>query len=157
MKAILSMLMLLVATIANAQVSELDRIFDTYQEAKGVTSIKIGKPMFNMLNKMNLKDSEMGQIQPLLAKINSIKMLIIEDSGNTTVKDEVKKAFSNIHYEELMAIHSEGSRIKFLAENIADSVLNNLLLDISDEDNTMFMILDGRINYDDLNKLVEEK
>src|SRR5690606_31425971 len=138
---------------ANAQVSELDRIFDTYQEAKGVTSIKIGKPMFNMLNKMNLKDSEMGQIQPLLAKINSIKMLIIEDSGNTTVKDEVKKAFSNIHYEELMAIHSEGSRIKFLAENIADSVLNNLLLDISDEDNTMFMILDGRINYDDLNKL----
>lgn len=157
MKAILSMLMLLVATIASAQISKLDKIFDTYQEAKGVTSIKIGKPMFSMLNKLNLNDSEMGQIKPLLSKINSIKMLIIEDNEYAKVKGEVKKAFSNIHYEELMAIHSDGSRIKFLAENVTDSVLNNLLLDISDEGSTIFMILDGRINYDDLNKLVEEK
>lgn len=157
MKAILSMLMLLVATIASAQISKLDKIFDTYQEAKGVTSIKIGKPMFSMLNKLNLNDSEMGQIKPLLSKINSIKMLIIEDNEYAKVKGEVKEAFSNIHYEELMAIHSDGSRIKFLAENVTDSVLNNLLLDISDEGSTIFMILDGRINYDDLNKLVEEK
>lgn len=157
MKAVLSMLMLLLATIASAQVSKLDDIFDTYQEAKGVTSIKIGKPMFNMLNKLNLNDSEMSQIKPLLSKINSIKMLIIEDNEHANVKSEVKNAFSNIHYEELMAIHSEGSRIKFLAENVTDSVLNNLLLDISDEGSTIFMILDGRINYDDLNKLVEEK
>lgn len=157
MRAVLSVLMLLVATIASAQVSKLDKIFDTYQEAKGVTSIKIGKPMFTMLNKLNLKDNEMGQIKPLLSNINTIKMLIIEDNEHANVKNEVKSAFSNINYEELMAIHSDGSRIKFLAENVTDSVLNNLLLDISDEGSTIFMILDGRINYDDLNKLVEEK
>jgi len=158
MKTVLSMLLLLVATVTNAQVSKLDKIFDTYQEAKGVTSIKIGKPMFNMINKMNLgDDKDMEQIKPLLTKINSIKMLIVEDSVHSKVKDEVKQAFSNIKYEELMAIHSDGSRIKFLAENTADSVLNNLLLDISSEGSTIFMILDGKINYEDLNKLVEEK
>lgn len=157
MKAILSICMLLVATITSAQVSELDKIFDTYQEAKGATSIKIGKPMFNMLNKLNLENSELDQIKPLLSKIDAIKILIIEDDEQAGVKEEVKKAFSNIRYEELMAIHSDGSRIKFLAEHVADSVVNNLLLDISSDENTMFMILDGRINYDDLNKLVEEK
>lgn len=157
MKTLLSMLMLLVVTMANAQVSRLDQIFDTYQEAKGVTSIKIGKPMFNMINKLDLGESEMDQIKPLLTKINSIKMLIVENGEHSKVKEEVKRAFSNINYEELIAVHSKGNRIKFLAENVTDSVVNNLLLDISSDGSTIFMILDGRINYDDLNKLVEEK
>ncbi len=157
MKTVLSILLLLLASLANAQVSKLDKIFDAYQEAKGVTSIKIGKPMFNMINKLNLGDEEVDQIKPLLTKINSIKMLIVEDEVHPKVKEEVKNAFSKINYEELMAIHSDGSRIKFLAENTTDSVLNNLLLDISAEGSTIFMILDGKINYDDLNKLVEEK
>ncbi|MFD1769163.1 DUF4252 domain-containing protein [Sphingobacterium suaedae] len=157
MKTIVTVCMLLLATWANAQVSKLDKIFDTYQEAKGVTSIKIGKPMFNMINKLNIADADIDQIKPLLAKINSIKMLIVEEEGeNIKIKNEVKRAFSNIQYEELMAVHSDGSRIKFLAEHTQDSVLNNLLLDISADGSTIFMILDGTINFEDINKLVEE-
>lgn len=157
MKTILFLLMVMWVTLTQAQVSKLDKIFDKYQEAKGVTSIKIGKPMFNMINKLNIGEEEMGQIKPLLTKINSIKMLVMEDNDSLKIKEEVKLAFSNIHYEELMAIHSDGSRIKFLAENTAGDVLSNLLLDISTEDSTIFMILDGRISYDDINKLVNEK
>ncbi len=156
MKTILSVVMLLWVSLAGAQVSKLDKIFDTYQEAKGVTSIKIGKPMFSMIQKLNIGEDEMGQIKPLLTKINSIKMLIVENDS-LQIKDEVKSAFSNIHYEELMAIHSDGSRIKFLAESTAGDVLNNLLLDISADGSTIFMILDGRISYADIDKLVNEK
>lgn len=157
MKVVFSLLMLLAATWTHAQVSKLDKIFDTYQEAKGVTSIKIGKPMFNMINKLNIGDSEMEQIKPLLTKINSIKMLIVEEDQDFHIQKEVKNAFAKINYEELMAIHSDGSRIKFLAEHTDDKVLNNLLLDISADGSTIFMILDGLISFDDINKLVEEK
>lgn len=153
----LSLLAVLWISLSQAQVSKLDKIFDKYQEAKGVTSIKIGKPMFSMINKLNIGEDEMGQIKPLLTKINSIKMLVVEDDDSLGIKDEVKLAFSNIHYEELMAIHSDGSRIKFLAENTAGDVLSNLLLDISTEGSTIFMILDGRISYADIDKLVNEK
>ncbi len=156
MKTILSVVMLLWVSLAGAQVSKLAKIFDKYQEAKGVTSIKIGKPMFSMIQKLNIGDDEMGQIKPLLTKINSIKMLIVENDS-LQIKDEVKSAFSNIHYEELMAIHSDGSRIKFLAESTAGDILNNLLLDISADGSTIFMILDGRISYADIDKLVNEK
>src|SRR5690606_9001243 len=128
MKVVFSLLMLLAATWTHAQVSKLDKIFDTYQEAKGVTSIKIGKPMFNMINKLNIGDSEMEQIKPLLTKINSIKMLIVEEDQDFQIQKEVKNAFAKINYEELMAIHSDGSRIKFLAEHNGYKVLNNLLL-----------------------------
>lgn len=157
MKTILSLMMVMWVTLTQAQVSQLDKIFDKYQEAKGVTSIKIGKPMFNVINKLNIGEEELDQIKPLLTKINSIKILVMEDKDNSKIKEEVKLAFSNIHYEELMAIHSDGSRIKFLAENTAGDVLSNLLLDISTEDSTIFMMLDGRISYDDINKLVNEQ
>src|SRR5699024_941173 len=157
MRTILIAVMLSLATLAQGQVSRLNKIFDNYQEAKGVTSIKIGKPMFNMLNNLNLGDESMEQIKPLLSKINSIKMLIVEGDSNPSISREVKNAFSSIHYEELMVIHSEGNKIRFLSEDTNNNVLSNLLLDISSDGDTIFMILEGAIAYDDLNKLVQEK
>lgn len=157
MRTILSVWLLLLATITNAQVSKLDEIFDTYQEAKGVTSIKIGKPMFNMISNLKVGDEKMEQLRPLFTKINSIKMLIVEDDAHIKIGNELKSAFSNINYEELMVIHSDGDRIKFLAENTTDSILNNLLLDITSDGDVVFMILDGKIDYNDLNKLIEAK
>ena len=62
----------------NAQKEKLDQLFEQYQESEGVTSIKISKPMFNMLNKLNIDDSELSQIKPLLNKINGLKILIVE-------------------------------------------------------------------------------
>ena len=68
----------------NAQNAKLDQLFEKYQEADGVTSIKIAKPMFNMLNKLNIADDELSQIKPLLSKINSLKILILEKPEATT-------------------------------------------------------------------------
>lgn len=159
MRYLLSIVLLFTIFTTKAQVSKLNRIFDTYQEAKGVTSIKIGKPMFAMLNNLKINDSDLEQIKPLLSKINGIKMLIIEDGDHSAIQDEVKSAFANINYQELIAIHSDGSRIKFLAEEQHgnNNILKNLLLDISSDGSTIFMILDGIISYDDINNLVAKK
>ena len=62
----------------NAQKDKLDQLFEKYQESDGVTSIKIAKPMFKMLNNLNIGDSELDQIKPLLSKINGLKILIVE-------------------------------------------------------------------------------
>ena len=157
MRLLLTIGLLFVVLSSHAQVSKLDKIFNTYQEAKGVTSIKIGKPMFAMLNNLNINDGDLDQIKPLLKTINSIKMLIIEDDNQSELKDEVKNAFKAINFEELMAIHTDGSQVKFLAEHSQDTILQNLLLDIRSEGSTIFMILDGSIKYEDINKLVEKK
>ncbi len=49
---------------------KLDAIFEKYQEAEGVTSIKIAKPMFRLLNNINIDDSDMDKIKPLISKMN---------------------------------------------------------------------------------------
>ncbi|KKX48977.1 MULTISPECIES: DUF4252 domain-containing protein [Sphingobacterium] len=156
MKTILLVLALLCSSLAHAQLSKLDEIFEQYKEGKGVTSIKIGKPMFSMLNKMKLSDNEVNSIKPLLSKINSIKMLILEEA-DLGVQSDVSKAIGKLKYEELITINSEGNKIKFLAEDTATDVIKNLLLSIQSEGSTIFMILDGKVSYDDVNKLVNTK
>lgn len=155
MKTILLIISLFIAGMAQAQISKLDQIFEQYKEHKGVTSIKIGKPMFKMLNKMKISDADVETIKPLLSKINSIKMLIFENAGSS-VRNEVSSAIRNLKYEELIVINSDGNNIKFLAENVEGEFLNNLLLSINSDEETIFMILDGALKYDDINTLVSK-
>lgn len=155
MKTIMLICALLFAGIAQAQVSKLDDIFEQYKEQKGVTSIKIGKPMFKMLNKMNIDDADLETIRPLFSKINSIKMLIVEGS-QPTLKNAVNNAVDNLKFEELMVVNSEGNKIKFLAKSVDGDLLNNLLLSIVSDEDTIFMILDGAMSYNDINNLVNK-
>lgn len=154
----------------NAQKAKLDQLFDKYQETDGVTSIKIAKPMFNMLNKLNIDDSELDQIKPLLSKINGLKILILEkpESSENSVSDQKKmnlfqnlqtdisNSIKNMKYEELMTVNSKDNKIKFLSSDATNGILDDLLLSINSEGNTVLMMLDGKISMDDVNTLVNE-
>jgi hypothetical protein len=156
MKTILFFICFCYLSIVNAQIAKLDQIFERYKEGKGVTSIKIAKPMFSMLNKLKLGEEELNQIRPLLANINSIKMLIVEDSNDENLKTEVSKAFAALKYEELVSINSDGSKVRFLTESSESDNLNNLLLSIVADDSVIFMILDGKLKLEDISNLVNQ-
>ena len=155
----------------NAQKDKLDQLFDKYQESEGVTSIKIAKPMFNMLNKLNINDSELDQIKPLLSKINGLRILIVEKptaANNTgsqnklnlgnfqSLQSDINNSIKNMKYEELMTVNSKDNKIKFLSSDATNGILDNLLLNISSEGNTVLMMLDGKISMEDVNKLINE-
>ena len=79
MKKIFLTLFIIAAGIGvNAQISKLEKLFDQYQDTQGVTSIKIAKPMFNLINKLDIPDTGLDQIKPLMKDVNSIKILIFE-------------------------------------------------------------------------------
>lgn len=147
----------------NAQISKLEKLFDQYQDTKGVTSIKIAKPMFNLLNKLDIQDAGIDQIRPLIKDVNSIKILIFEknkkDSIAPTVnmskiRDEINSSIKNLKYEELMTVNSDGKKIKFLTQDTTTSVVKDLLLSITGDDENLFLLLDGKVNVDDISKLV---
>ncbi len=152
----------------NAQKEKLDQLFEKYQETEGVTSIKIAKPMFSMLNKLNINDSELDQIKPLLSKINGLKILIVEKPDTKSATDgkqngifqnlqaDISNSIKNMKYEELMTVNNKDNKIKFLSSDATNEILENLLLSINSEDNTVLMMLDGKISMDDVNKLITE-
>lgn len=144
------------------QENKLDKLFDKYQEVEGVTSIKIAKPMFGMLSNLNIADSELDQIKPLLAKINGLKVLITENSsGNSKaninqINKEISAFVKNLNYSEIMSVKNGGSRIKFLSsEAEKDGTLENMLLNIdSGTGESILVMLDGKLSMDDVNKII---
>ena len=147
----------------NAQKEKLDQLFEKYQETEGVTSIKISKPMFNMLNKLNIADDELAQIKPLLSKINGLQILIVEKPEDQKQQNQFQRlqadiasSIKNMKYEELMTVNSKDNKIKFLSSDATNGILDNLLLSINASGNTLLMMLDGKISMDDVNNLINE-
>jgi len=144
------------------QKEKLDQLFDKYQEAEGVTSIKIAKPMFGMLSNLNIGDSELDQIKPLLAKINGLKVLITEDSDNAKslinvaqLNKEITSYLKNMNYSEIMSVNNGESKIKFLSSEAKDGILENILLRINSGDGeNILVMLDGKLSMDDVNKII---
>ncbi|KQT28496.1 hypothetical protein ASG22_20055 [Chryseobacterium sp. Leaf405] len=143
---------------------KLDQLFDKYQEVEGVTSIKIAKPMFGMLSSLDLGDAELDQIKPLLAKINGLKVLIAEKSGDgTTIKGkmldqmnkDISSYLSHLNYSEIMTMNSGGAKIKFLSAEEKNGILDDLLLSIDGGGEERILVkLDGKLSMDDINKII---
>ncbi len=146
------------------QKDKLDQLFDKYQEVEGVTSIKIAKPMFGMLNNLDLGDAELDQIKPLLSKINGLKVLIAEKSqdGNSVkgqkldqISKDISSYLSNLNYNEIMTMNSNGAKIKFLSAEEKNGILDDLLLSIdSGGEENILVKLDGKLSMNDINKLI---
>lgn len=157
-------------TNVSAQREKLYSLFDKYQETEGVTSIKIAKPMFSMLSKLDIKDAELDNIKPVLDKIQGLRILVIEKPESDSINKNVSKAMlnfnslqkdissslKNLNYNELMTVNSKDAKVKFLAADAANGVLDNLLLSVNSEGNQVLMMLDGKISMDDVNKLANE-
>lgn len=171
MKKILLLFTFMLGTMISisAQKEKLDDLFDRYQDSEGITSIKIAKPMFSMLNKLDIGDGELDQIKPLLAKINGLKMLIIEKPGGflkngktsssvnyTGVQNDISSILKTLKYEELMSVNSKDNKIKFLSAGAVNGILDDLILNISSDGNSILMMLDGKISMDNVSKLVSE-
>lgn len=163
-KISLLIILFLLSTNIFGQTEELNRLFDKYQDTEGVTSIKIAKPMFKLLNNLKIDNEELGKIQPLLGKVNGLKMLVLEKSGTSKnpninegkIEKEIANSLKNLKYEELVTVNNRDAKIKFMAQDITANVMDNLILNINSEDTSVLMMLDGRISMDDVSKLMEE-
>lgn len=144
------------------QREKLDQLFDKYQEVEGVTSIKIAKPMFGMLSNLNIADSELDQIKPLLAKINGLKVLITEspEGGRSQnnlnqLNKEISSYLKNMNYSEMMSVKNGDSKIKFLSSEAKNGILEDILLRIdSGNGENILVMLDGKLSMDDVNKII---
>lgn len=161
----------LLSTNIFGQSEKLNELFDHYQDTEGVTSIKIAKPMFKLLNNLKIDDAELSKIQPLLGKVNGLKMLILEKPGKSEngdqsdqklllqsgkIEKEIAASLKNMKYEELVTVNSRDAKIKFMAQDITANVLDNLILNIMSEDSSVLMMLDGKISMEDVSNLMAE-
>lgn len=162
MKNIILAMSFLIGGIALGQTTKITQLFDKYQNTEGITSIKIAKPMFDLINSLNIEDEDMKKIKPLIAKINSLRIVVLDKKDATetrfnTLKSDIKNALTGLNYEELMDISADGETIKILAQSSVNNKLSNLILSINGIDEAVFMVLEGEISMEEVNGMISNE
>lgn len=180
MKKIILLLLLFISTQAGwAQTKTVQQIFDSYQNMDGVISVTVARPMFALLNKLNINSNEktIANLKPMLKGINSLKLLMVENglleeldvdlpvekigAGKLSPEKQqellngINKAVAQMNYTELITVNAKGRSLKFLTSKSDGTVIDNLLLSItSATEGSVLMFLDGKIDMDDVNKFI---
>lgn len=152
-----------------AQKTDVDQLFEKYKDKEEVTTIVIAKPMFKMLNKLNIADADFQELKPILEQINGMKIMIVDNSqekGASSSKtktldvdklqSEINETLKNLSYEELMTVNNKDSKVKILSADALDGVLKDVLLNINTEGSSVLMFLDGKISMDAINQLTDD-
>lgn len=153
----------------SAQTDKLNKLFQDFEKNGGVTSINIKKPMFKLLNTIDVNDAYVGKIKPILNEVDGLKILIIpkatfpddlknENLANIGLNEEktekVNKALKALNFNELMSMNSDGTSMKFLAEDEKDNYLENLVFNVDSKEENIIFILNGKMKMSDVNKIV---
>lgn len=143
-----------------AQKSKLNALFDQYQDTPGVTTIRIAKPMFNMLSHLDIQQDEMAHIKPFLDKLDGLQILVVESDqdsekniSTSALQTEINASLRTLNYKELMSVQSQDSKIKFLAGDALDGVFDDLLLSVHSGTDTVLLMLDGKLSMKDINNI----
>lgn len=151
-----------------AQSDKLDQFFTDLQR-KGVTSIEIKKPMFDLLSKIDVNEEYLGKIKPIMRDVDGLKLLVFskitfpdylksENKGQIKMNEEkserVENLLTRLNLNELMAVKSDGVSMKFLAENAKDGILENLIFNVDSKDEIVIFILNGKMKMEDVNKMI---
>ena len=142
-----------------AQNAPVDKLFDKYAGKDGFTTVYITKYMFQMFkNTEGMESEEMDEFSKVLGKLNSIKILAVEDASymkdNLNFYDEIMKELPREKYNELMIVKEKDSDVVFLARE-EKGVIVELLLIVSGEsasDNVLISI-QGEIDLANIAKL----
>lgn len=171
MKRIFFIIAIMLSSFATsfAQTDKLNKLFQDFEKNGGVTSINIKKPMFKLLNTIDVDDAYVGKIKPILNDVDGLKILIIpkitfpdrlKDENLANVKmneektDKVNKALKSLNFNELMSMNSDGTSMKFLAEDEKDNYLENLVFNVDSKEENIIFILNGKMKLSDVNKII---
>jgi len=142
-----------------AQNEPVDKLFDKYAGKDGYTMVYISKYMFQMFRTdENLEGEEIDELNEVLGKLNSIKILAVEDPSlvdrGINFYDEIMKDLPRNEYNELMVVKEKDSDVVFLAREKKGVIVELLLIagGSSSSDNVLISI-QGEIDLGSISKL----
>ena len=148
----------LIPVLSRAQNTPVDALFDKYAGKDGFTTVYISKYMFNMFRSDEVEDKEAEELNQVLGKLNSIKILTVEDPAfigkGLNFYDEIMKELPREKYNELMVVKDKESDVVFLAREEKGVIVELLLIaggsDVSDN---VLISIQGQIDLETIGKL----
>jgi hypothetical protein len=135
----------------------MTEFFDKYENEDNVTIVNISKAMFKMMP-INSITTGNTDISSIVSKIESLRIITSENKDlKEKMAAETKKMVSkNRKYEELMRIKDDKSNIILNAVKNG-SVINELLMLVSDKENFVAIQILGNFTVEDVQKITINK
>lgn len=152
-KKLLLSLIFAVSCLTFGQRKALDSIFNTFSGKENITTINISKSMFSLVDGAT-NDKNLAKIKPLLKDVKNIKIIIITNDSNSV--SELEKSIKKINYENLMSLDSQDGKVDFFAQKTNDEYLQDVLLRAGQKDQSVILLLDGKIKVEDISSLIEQ-
>lgn len=155
MKNIILVAILLISSLAMAQQTHSNRLFDKYSGQEGYTSIYITHYMFELFAKI-ANEAEEKEFQDITTNLTSIKILTIDSALNAqndhTFDEEISSQLPKDIYKELMVIKDGKQTVKFLINEKNDKI-SEFLMTVYGEGDPVLIFLEGDIDLKQVSKL----
>src|ERR1035437_5425129 len=151
-KIFLSLTVLCLTLIMQAQSNPVDEMFNKYSEKQGFTVVSISSKMFSLFAN---KDPENKDADNVINKLKSIKILSVEDSllnKNLNFYSELSKKLDLSVYEELMVVKEGPDVTKFLIRQNGNTISELLVITGGPGGNSLISIK-GQLNLKNISDL----
>lgn len=157
MKRILALAALLLVTISSfAQNGK--SIYQKYSDSEGVSAVYISPAMFRMIGKipdLNVEDQNVN-LAPIIQSLSGLYLIDSEnDKINADLKADAERFVKSGHYELLMEAKDSGEIVRMYTVG-SEKVVDGFVMFAVDGKETTFICLDGKMNREDLEKLLAE-
>jgi hypothetical protein len=154
-KIFLSIALLSLSVLINAQNNAVEEMFNKYSEKQGFTLVSISSKMFSMFasNEQDKKDTD-----DIISKLKSIRILSVEDSllnKNINFYTELTKKLDLSAYEELLVVKTGPDITKFLIKE-SGKIISELLVVKGGPGGNSLISIKGDLNLKNISNLSKD-
>lgn len=132
-------------------------IYQKYSDSEGVSAVYISPAMFRLIGRIPDLNIE-GNVN-LTSVIQTLSGFYLIDSENPEInaglKADAERFVSGGHYELLMEAKDSGESVRMYTVG-TETIVNGFVMIAHQANETTFICLDGKMNREDLEKLLAE-
>jgi hypothetical protein len=155
MKTYISLITGLLLTFS-VSAQSLTSFFNDLEDRNDIAIVSVNKEMFKMIAAMDV-DFEDAGLKELIKGINSLKIYIQEDNADNEIFKQARSLAQNASMAELLSVKDGSEKVYLYTDSSGNSeYVKNLLLMVHDEDQNVFIRIDGTIKLSELSKLTDK-
>jgi len=155
MKTFLSTIVALLL-ITSIQAQSVSSFFERLEDGDDYAVITINKEMFRMIASFDVEFDDEG-VKDLIKNIKRVRVFVNDETGDYEDFKELKALAGSTSMTNLISVKDDGERVElFTKPTNNDKFVDGLILLVHEQDQNVFIEIDGRINLDDLAKLTDK-
>lgn len=133
-------------------------IYQKYSEAEGVSAVYISPAMFRLIGKIpDLQiEGEDVNLAPIIKSLTGLYLIDSENPAiNASLKADAEQFVRKGNYELLMEAKDSGETMRLFTVG-TETMVNGFVMIADEGDETTFIFLDGKMNREELEKVIAE-